>query len=52
MDKKIELKFKLQMLNRKDCEYYQAASVAEAVDVLIQCCEYLLGEQCESEQEE
>lgn len=40
---------KLKFLRRENTEYYSAASVKEAVDVLIECCEFMLNSSYKNE---
>lgn len=38
---------KLEFLRRDETKYYSKASVAEAIDVLIECCEFIIHNQPE-----
>lgn len=46
-DKKIELLKKLYLLRREKTEYLEKATVVEAFDVLIECCEFIIGNENE-----
>lgn len=51
MSKLEDLKLKVKFLKREPNQYYQGASVMEAIDTLVQCCEFLLDqvEECEDD---
>ena len=49
--KKESLLNSLKLLRRKEEEGHKQASVAEAVDVLIKCCEFLLKKTHEDKEE-
>jgi hypothetical protein len=37
------LRRKVSFLRREKTEYYRSATVAEAIDVLIECCDFMLN---------
>jgi hypothetical protein len=38
-----ELRRKVSFLHREETEYYSSATVVEALDVLIECCDFILN---------